>query len=96
VASQRARLLIKRVVWFKISSNAMNDAEVAYNELKSLTDFLEAFVKAKSKLVHDAGITLEGKSGDPAALQAFAVHLRGIRQDLLSDLKSRPKYRFYT
>jgi hypothetical protein len=67
----------------------MNDAEVAYKELKSLMDFLEAFVKAKSPLVHDAGIALEGNSGNPAALRDLAANLRGLRQNMVSDLKSR-------
>lgn len=67
----------------------MNDAEVAYKELKSLMDFLEAFVKAKSPLVYDAGIALEGNSGNPAALRNLATNLRGLRQNMVSDLKSR-------
>jgi hypothetical protein len=67
----------------------MNDAEVAYRELKSLMDFLEAFVKAKSQLLHEAGIALEGNSGNPAALRDLATNLRGLRQNMVSDLKSR-------
>ena len=67
----------------------MNDAEVAYRELKSLMDFLEAFVKAKSQLLHEAGIALEGNGGNPAALRDLATNLRGLRQNMVSDLKSR-------
>jgi|HubBroStandDraft_5_1064220.scaffolds.fasta_scaffold01051_18 hypothetical protein len=67
----------------------MNDAEVAFKELKSLMDFLEAFVKAKSPLVHEAGIALEGNSGNPAALQALTGNLRAVRQNILSELRSQ-------
>jgi hypothetical protein len=67
----------------------MNDADVAYNELKSLMDFLEAFVKAKSTLVHDAGVALQGNSGNPAALRDLATNLRGLRQNMVSELKSQ-------
>jgi hypothetical protein len=66
----------------------MNDAEVAYKELESLLDFLKAFAEAKSPLLHEAGIALQGNSGNPAALQALAGNLRGLRQNMLSELRS--------
>jgi hypothetical protein len=69
----------------------MNDAEVAYNELKSLMDLLEAFVKAKSPLIQQSEITLQGNSGDPAALQELAGNLRSLRRDIVADLRSRLK-----
>lgn len=67
----------------------MNDAEVVYKELESLMDFLKAFVEAKSPLLHEAEIALRGNSGNPAALQALAGNLRGLRQNILSELRSR-------
>jgi len=67
----------------------MNDAELAYKELESLLDFLKGFAEAKSPLLHEAEIALEGNSGNPDALQALAVNLRVLRQHLLSELRSR-------
>lgn len=67
----------------------MNDAEVAYKELESLMDFLKAFVEAKSELLHEAEIALQGNSGNPSALQALAGNLRGLRQNILSELRSQ-------
>lgn len=67
----------------------MNDAEVAYKELESLLDFLKAFAEAKSPLLHEAEIALQGNSGNPAALLALAGNLRGLRQNMLSELRSR-------
>ncbi len=40
----------------------MNDAEVAYNELKSLLDFLKVFAEAKSPLFHEVEIALQGNT----------------------------------
>lgn len=67
----------------------MNDAEVAYNELKALLDYLKSFAEAKSPLLHEAEIILE--RGNPSALQTLAGNLRTVRQDILSDLRSRLK-----
>jgi len=67
----------------------MNDAEVAYKELESLLDFLKAFAETKSSVLHEAEIALEGNSGNPAALQALAGNLRAVRQNILSELRSR-------
>jgi hypothetical protein len=67
----------------------MNDAEVVYKELESLLDFLKAFAEAKCALLHEAEIALHGNSGNPAALQALASNLRGLRQNVLSELRSR-------
>lgn len=66
----------------------MNDAESAYTELKSLLDFLKTFAEAKSPLLHEAEIALQANVGNPAALQALAGNLRGVRQNILSELKS--------
>ncbi len=66
----------------------MNDADVAYNELESLLDFLKAFAEAKSAVLDEAEIALHGNSGNPAALQALASNLRGLRQNILSELRS--------
>jgi hypothetical protein len=67
----------------------MNDAEVAYKELESLLDFLRAFAEAKSPLLHEAEIALQGNSGNPAALRNLATNLRGLRQNMVSELRSR-------
>lgn len=52
-------------------------------------DFLKKFVEAKSQLLHEAEIALEGNSGNPAALQALAGNLGGLRQNILSELRDR-------
>ena len=67
----------------------MNDAEVVYKELESPLDFLKAFAEAKSAVLHEAKIAPHGNSGNPAALQARASNLRGLRQNILSELRSR-------
>jgi hypothetical protein len=67
----------------------MNDAEVAYKELESLLDFLKAFAEAKSSVLHETKIALEGDSGNAAALQALAGNLRAVRQNILSELRGR-------
>ena len=67
----------------------MNDAEVAYKELESLLHFLKAFAEAKALLLHEAEIAMQGNSGNPVALQALAGNLRGLRQNILSELRDR-------
>jgi hypothetical protein len=68
----------------------MNDAEVVHKELESLLDFRKAFAGGEVRAVlHEAEIALHGNSGNPAALQALASNLRGLRQNILSELRSR-------
>ena len=69
----------------------MNDAEVAYKELESLLDYLKTFAEAKTPQLRDAETALQGNSGNPEALRALAVNLRGVRQNILSELRDHLK-----
>jgi hypothetical protein len=69
----------------------MNDAEVAFKQVQSLLDFLKTFAEAKSSLLKEVEIALQGNSGNPEALQALTDNLRGLRQNILAELRNQLK-----
>lgn len=65
----------------------MNDAEVAYNEARSLLDVVTKYAEVKSEELNEARVAIDANP-DNQALAAITSNLRVFRQSVLAYLNS--------